>query len=378
MSHSVLVIAGEVSGDQRAAEVVRAVRARRPDVQFWGIGGPDMRAAGVETLHDIREMAVMGLAEVVRRYGFFHRVFHEMLAAAQARRPDAVLLVDYPGFNLRFAAKMKRRGIKVIYYICPQVWAWHRSRIPKMARMVDRLLAIFPFEPQVFANTTLKVDFVGHPLVDVAQAMRSAPQQVLPWQGAPCIALLPGSRRQEIDRILPAIWQTAGLIQQALPNASFLIAAPSESVATLVRARLAGLTGGPTRWELVVEKTREVLRQARAALVASGTATLETALMGCPMLVVYKTSALTFFFGRMLIRVNHIGMVNLIADRTVCPEFIQDDATPKKMAATLTPLLGNTPERAAQLAGLAEVAAKLGAPGAAARAADILLNELGA
>ena len=160
MNHSVLVIAGEVSGDQRAAEVVRAVHARRPDVQFWGIGGPEMRAAGVETLHDIREMAVMGLVEVLRRYGFFRRVFHEMLDAAKARRPDAVLLVDYPGFNLRFATHMKRRGIKVIYYICPQVWAWHRSRIPKMARIVDRLLAIFPFEPQVFADTNLKVDFV--------------------------------------------------------------------------------------------------------------------------------------------------------------------------------------------------------------------------
>lgn len=378
MSRTVLVIAGEVSGDQRAAELIRAVRARHPAVHFWGIGGPDMRAAGVETLHDIREMAVMGLVEVLRRYSFFRRVFDEMVATAEKQRPDAVLLVDYPGFNLRFAAEMKRRGIKVIYYICPQVWAWHRSRIPKMARMVDRLLAIFPFEPKVFAGTGLKVDFVGHPLVDVAQAARSAPPQDLPWRGEPRIALLPGSRRQEVEHILPSLWQAARLIQQQKPGASFLLAAPSDSVAHLVRNTLAELGGGPTNCELVVDKTREVLRQARAALVASGTATLETALMNCPMLVVYRTSLPTYLIGRQLIRVSHIGMVNLIAGRTVCPEYIQHDATPEKLAAGLLPLLGDTPERAAQLAGLAEVAAKLGAPGAATRAAEILCAELGA
>ena len=378
MSQSVLVIAGEVSGDQRAAELIRAVRARRPDVQFWGIGGPEMRAAGATTRHDIREMAVMGLVEVLRRYFFFRRVFNEMVAAAEAQRPAAVLLVDYPGFNLRFAARMKQRGIKVIYYICPQVWAWHRARIPQMAQIVDRLLAIFPFEPQVFAGTQLKVDFVGHPLVDVAQAARAAVPQPLPWQGGPQIALLPGSRRQEIERILPTLWRAAALIQEQTPGASFILAAPSEPVAKIIRAKLAELGGGPARWELVVDRTREVLRQARAALVASGTATLETALMGCPMLVVYRTSLPTYLIGRQLISVSHIGMVNLIAGRTLCPEFIQHDATPEKLAAGLLPLLGETPVRAAQLAGLAEVAAKLGAPGAATRAADILLAELGA
>ncbi|MCX7009981.1 MAG: lipid-A-disaccharide synthase [Kiritimatiellaeota bacterium] len=377
MSRSVLVIAGEVSGDQRAAEVIRAVRSRQPDVQFWGIGGPEMRAAGAETTHDIREMAVMGLVEVLRRYTFFRRVFNEMIAAAEARRPDAVLLVDYPGFNLRFAAQMKQRGIKVIYYICPQVWAWHRSRIPKMAQIVDRLLAIFPFEPQVFAGTGLKVDFVGHPLVDAAQAARTTLPQPLPWQGDPRIALLPGSRRQEIERILPSIWQAAALIQKQKPEASFILAAPSEAVAKMVRAKLAELDAGPARCALVVDQTREVLRQARAALVASGTATLETALMNCPMLVVYKTSLPTYLIGRQLISVSHIGMVNLIAGRTICPEFIQHDATPEKLAAGLLPLLGATPERAVQLAGLAEVAAELGAPGAATRAAAILLAELG-
>ncbi|MCX6998637.1 MAG: hypothetical protein NTV49_16530 [Kiritimatiellaeota bacterium] len=213
--------------------------------------------------------------------------------------------------------------------------------------------------------------------MDAAQAARAAPAQALPWPGAVRIALLPGSRRQEVDRILPVLWAAAARLERAVPGAGFLIAAPSAEVAALVRGRLATLTGGPAHCELVVGVTREVLRQARAALVASGTATLETALMGCPMLVVYKASPLMYFFGRLLIRVAHIGMVNLIAGRTVCPEFIQRDATPDALAAALAPLLGDTPERAAQLAGLREVSARLGPPGAAARAADIVLEELG-
>ena len=376
MTRSVLVIAGEVSGDQRAAELVRAAHAREPGLQFWGIGGDELRAAGMEILYDTHAMAVMGLGEVLRRYGFFRRVFADLVARARERRPDAVLLVDYPGFNLRFAAEMRKLDIKVLYYICPQVWAWHRARIPHMARLVNRLIAIFPFEPQVFAGTGLRVDFVGHPLVDAAQAARAATVQALPWPGAVHMALLPGSRRQEVDRILPVLWAAAARLERAVPGAGFLIAAPSADVAALVRRRLAALTGGPARCELVVGATRAVLRQARAALVASGTATLETALMGCPMLVVYKTSPLTYFFGRLLIRVAHIGMVNLIAGRTVCPEFIQRAATPAALAAALAPLLGDTPERAAQLAGLREVAVRLGPPGAAARAADIVLAEL--
>ena len=377
MTRSVLVIAGEISGDQRAAELIRAAQAHAPDLHFWGIGGDELRAAGMEILYDTHAMAVMGLGEVLRRYGFFRRVFADLVARARERRPDAVLLVDYPGFNLRFAAEMRKLGIKVLYYICPQVWAWHRARIPHMARLVNRLMAIFPFEPEVFVGTGLRADFVGHPLVDVAQAALAAPTQALPWPGNVHIALLPGSRRQEVDRILPVLWAAAARLERTVPGAGFLIAAPTDEVAALVRRRLAALTGGPAHCKLVVGSTREVLRQARAALVASGTATLETALMGCPMLVVYKAAPLMYVLGRLLIRAAHIGMVNLIAGRTVCPEFIQRAATPAALAAALAPLLGDTPARAAQLAGLREVVARLGPPGAATRAAAIMLAELG-
>lgn len=376
MTKSVLLIAGEVSGDMHAAGLVRAVRKKNPGVHFFGIGGDELRAAGMEIKVDARDMAVMGLAEVVRHYGFFKRVFASMLDLARTRKPDAVVLVDYPGFNLRFAAKAREMGLKVVYYVCPQVWAWHRSRIPKMARIVNRLIVIFPFEPDVFRNTGLKVDFVGHPLVDVTRVALSEPAKSLPWTGEPRIALLPGSRRQEIERILPVLLSAAALIEKRKPGASFILASPSQEMADRARAILSAQADKPVHCEIVVGETRQVLRQARAAMVASGTATIETALMGCPMVVVYKTSPLTYFFGRMLVKVPNIGMVNVVAGRQLCPELIQDAATPEALAAALIPLVDDTPERKAMLAGLDQVREALGQGGAAERAGDVLLEEL--
>lgn len=376
MTKSVLLIAGEVSGDMHAAGLVRAVRKKNPDVHFFGIGGDELRAAGMEIKVDARDMAVMGLAEVVRHYGFFKRVFASMLDLARTRKPDAVVLVDYPGFNLRFAAKAHGMGLKVVYYVCPQVWAWHRSRIPKMARIVNRLIVIFPFEPDVFRNTGLKVDFVGHPLVDVTRAALSEPARSLPWTGEPRIALLPGSRRQEIERILPALLSAAALIEKRKPGTSFILASPSQEIADRARAILSAQADKPAHCEIVVGETRQVLRQARAAMVASGTATIETALMGCPLIVVYKTSPVTYFFGRLLVKVPHIGMVNVVAGRELCPELIQDAATPEALAAALIPLVDDTPERKAMLAGLEQVRDALGQGGAAERAGDVLLKEL--
>ena len=376
MSRTVLLIAGEVSGDMHAAALVRAVRARAPDIRFVGIGGDELQAAGMELRRHVRDMAVMGLAEVLRRYGFFRRVFRETVELARALKPDLVVLVDYPGFNLRFAREAKKLGLKVLYYVCPQVWAWHRSRIGLMAEVVDRLLAIFPFEPAVFEGTGLRVDFVGHPLADEAARVRAAPPAPLPWKGEPRVALLPGSRRQEIHRILPPMWRAAELLEKSHPGMSFILAAPSEAVAGMVRQALSGLAGGPGRVEVVVGRTRQVLRQARAALVASGTATIETALMECPQVVVYRTSWLTYAVGKRVVRVPSIGMVNLVAGRRLCPELIQRDATPEKLAAALEPLLGDTPERAAMLAGYREVLHAMGEGGTAERAAAILLEEL--
>jgi lipid-A-disaccharide synthase len=373
---SVLVIAGEVSGDMHAAALVRAVRKKNPDVRFFGIGGDELRAAGMEIVVDSREMAVMGLAEVIKRYGFFKRVFAQMVELARTRKPDAVLLVDYPGFNLRFAEKAREMGLKVVYYVCPQVWAWHRSRIQKMARIVNRLIVIFPFEPAVFKDTDLKVDFVGHPLVEVAEKALAEPLKNLPWKGEVKIALLPGSRHQEIDRILPPMISAAALLEKKVQGAAFIIASPSEEIAAKVRHILSAQADKPARCEIVVGETRQVLRQARAAMVASGTATIETALMGCPMIVVYKTSPITYFFGRMLVKVPNIGMVNVVAGRQLCPELIQHAATPEALAGAMMPLIEDTPERDAMMVGLEQVRQSLGQGGAAERAGEILLQEV--
>lgn len=377
MTRRVLVVAGEISGDMHAAALVRELRARDPGLEFFGIGGDRLQAEGVALLHHVREMAVLGLSEVLRRYGFFRRVFGEVLAAARARRPDLVLLVDYPGFNLRLAARLHALGLKVVYYVCPQVWAWHRSRIPKMARILDRLLVIFPFEAELFRGTGLPVDFVGHPLVDDLRAALAEPLAELPWRGAPRLALLPGSRRQEIERILPVMAAAAARLEQAFPELAVLVAAPGAEAARCAGDVLAASGLRLRACAVVPGVTRQVLRQAGAALVASGTATLETALLGCPMAVVYKTAALTYALGRCLVRIPHIGMVNIVAGSAVCPEFIQGAARPAALADAVAPLLGDTPQRAAMREGLREVARALGEGGAARRAAELVLRELG-
>jgi lipid-A-disaccharide synthase len=373
-----MLIAGEISGDMHAAPLVRAIRQRCPDATFFGIGGPALRAAGMETIHDISQMAVMGISEVLRRYGFFRRVFHEMIQCARERRPDAVILVDYPGFNLRLAARLHAMGIRTCYYVCPQVWAWNRGRIPSMAKVLDLLLCIFPFEPPLFTGTGLRAEFVGHPLVDAPPEAPAQPSPPIPWPAARRAAILPGSRRHEVERILPALWAAACRISDTNPDTGFVIACPTEEVAAQVRNVLAQQPRAPAHWALVMGDTPNVLRQAHAAWVASGTATIEAALMRCPMLVVYKVAALTYWIARAVVRIPYIGMVNIVAGRTVCPEFIQHRATPENLAEALRPLLDpDDAARTRMLADLDAVVAALGKPGAATRAAELILETIG-
>ena len=213
MKKSVLIVAGEVSGDLHAAKVVRVVKNRSPETDFWGIGGDDMRAEGVELLQHTDQMSVMGIVEVLKHYRFFKGVLEQVLVEVDRRKPDAALLVDYPGFNLRLAAELKKRGVKVYYYISPKVWAWNKKRIPKMAKVIDRLMVVFPFEVEVFNGSGLQVDFVGNPLVAQIDESLSETRKSLPWQAERRIALLPGSRKQEIDRILPTMMEAAKTLE---------------------------------------------------------------------------------------------------------------------------------------------------------------------
>lgn len=375
----VMIVAGEVSGDQHAARLVRDLRAVRGDVEFFGIGGDALRREGVRTAVDARDMAVVGFFEVLARYPFFRRVFRQATEMLSAEKPDALLLVDYPGFNLRLAAKAHALGIPVLYYVSPQVWAWHRSRIPKMAKILDLLMVIFPFEVDVFADTGLKTVFVGHPLVESVRRTLAAPSPELPWPaGERRVAILPGSRRQEIRKVLPPMLAAARELRRRDPGISFLIPAANAELAALIEAQLAALPPEErAAIGLATGQMRAGVRQARAAMVCSGTATVETALLKCPMIVVYRTAALTYWFGRLIIRVPWLGMVNLIANRTLCPEFIQGAARPAAMADALEPLIADSSARRAQLAGLEEVAFQLEGEGQIKSAGRLVAETLG-
>ena len=373
-----MIIAGEISGDIHAGDLVAAIKESLPNAVFFGIGGDRMKEAGVELFYEVKDMAVMGITEIILRFGFFRRVFKHMLQIAEERKPDAVILVDYPGFNLRFAEKVHKMGIKTIYYICPQVWAWNRARIPKIAASVDRLISIFQFEKEHFEGTGLKVDFVGHPLVDEAKIALHGETPELPWNdGKPRVAILPGSRHQEIDRILPVLWKTALLIENKHAKAGFIIATPSEEISSYIREKLSKLPDGPSSFEIVAGVTKHVLRQATAAMVASGTATVETALMECPMVIVYKVAPITAFIGKRLIKIPYIGMVNIMAGKRICPELLQEKAQPAAIAAAMDPLVLDTPERGYMITQLGKVSATLGEGGAIGRAAAVVIDELG-
>ena len=372
MNKSILIIAGEVSGDLHAAKVVRAVKARSPETVFWGIGGDDMRAEGVELLQHTDQMSVMGIVEVLKHYRFFKETLNQVLAEVDRRKPDVALLVDYPGFNLRLAAELKKRGVKVYYYISPKVWAWNKKRIPKMAKIIDRLMVVFPFEVEVFKGSGLQVDFVGNPLVAQIDDILAQELKPLPWKSDRRIALLPGSRRQEIERILPTMLSAAKKLEVQFPDLSFMIASPNERIEKIVNEQVAQCPEKPSRLDVICGHARELMRQAEVAMVTSGTATLETALIGTPHILVYKTSAFTYWFAKAVVKISHIGLVNIVAGRTVCPELIQQDADPETLAMEMAKLMSDTPERQVMLKGYAEVRQLLGAKKASENVAEIL------
>jgi lipid-A-disaccharide synthase len=375
MSDSLMIIAGEVSGDMHAAKVVRELKKMRPDLTCWGVGGDELQAEGAELLYEVEEMAVLGFAEVLRKYRFFKQAFDRLLEEADRRKPKAALLIDYPGFNLRMAARLKARGIKVLYYICPQVWAWNRKRIPEMAKHLDRLMVIFPFEVEVFKKTPLRVDFVGHPLVEELQELKSGTLLPLPWTSPKKLALLPGSRTQEVEHILPILLETAREIHRRDRETGFVVAAPPRQ-RERIEALVAEAEELPDDFFVVTGQSREALRQATAAIVASGTATLESALLGCPTLVVYKTAWLNYWIGRMLIRIPWLGIVNITAGQEICPEFLQKRARPGLLAPAALSLLCKSERRQNMLQVFREIELLLGRSRVEHNVAAIVAEEL--
>jgi len=373
----VLISAGDASGELHAAALVEQLRRRDPGVRVLGLGGPAMEKAGVELVVSQRELAVGGVFEVLRDLPRIVSVWRRMTRALAEAKPDLVILVDSPDFNLPLAKRAKRAGIPVLYYVSPQVWAWRRGRIRRIAERVDRLAVIFPFEPAVYAGTGLAVDFVGHPLVDRLQPLgaeseRAAARRALGLDPErPLVLLLPGSRRNEVRTTLPLQLAAACALHARDPRVGFVVAVAPSIERSSIDAAIAATTL-PALLDLTVleGRTHEAMRAADVALAKPGTATLEIALLGTPFVVTTRVNRLTAFLIRRLVRVSSYTMPNLIAGRTIVPEFLQEDADPARVADALLALLRG-PERALQLAAFAEVRSALGAGGAAARAAAI-------
>lgn len=360
-------IAGEDSGDIHGANLIRALGDAAPDIACEGLGGTRMAAAGMALHYDLAGESIMGFAEVVKHFPRIRRLFLDTVARLKADPPDALVLIDYPGFNIRMAKAAHALGIPVIYYISPQVWAWKKKRIHQIAATVRKMLVIFPFEEKLYQDLGVDCAFVGHPLLD--HIARYKPR--VRYKGKPVIGVLPGSRRQEIQRILPDMVAVARGLQEEWPDAKFITPCVSEQRAEEIRAIAKGFP-----LEVIPDSMYDVLSAARFALVASGTATVETTLFGVPFIILYRVKPATYWLARALVKIEHIGMVNILAGRRIVPEFVQHDATPAKVLPVARELVADSPARETMLADLNAVRGLLGGAGASARAASEILAVL--
>ena len=362
---TIFISAGEESGDLHGAALARALRERFPRARLVGLGGARMRAEGVRLLAGLDELAVMGLAEVVRHLPFFLRLRRLVFATLERERVDLVIPIDYPGFNLRLARHARAAGIPVLYYIAPQVWAWHKSRVRDLARDADRVAVVLPFEEDFLRRGGVDARFVGHPLLDRAEPEQSRAE----WArangldpGRPVLALFPGSRAQEVRRHLELFSAAADRVVRRRQDVQPVVGVPGG---------IARGVYGDARWPLV-DSAGGLLRHATAAIAKSGTTTLEAGLAMTPLVVAYRMNPASYAVARRLVKVPHIALPNLIAEERVAPEFVQDAATPEALADVVLPLLDeNSEARKRMVAGLARVRERLGGPGASRRVADL-------
>lgn len=356
-----------------AARLATALH-KRLDVQIFGMGGPQMRAAGVEIVMDYEEVAVVGITEIVKHLPSLLQAMEKIVAEAEKRKPSLAILTDFPGFHLRLARKLKPRGVRNVYYICPQFWAWRPWRVNLIRRRFEKALCIFPFEKEFFSQAGISTEFIGHPLVGIVSATKDRKQFCGEYglaAGTTIVTVLPGSRSGELSHHLPVLQEACARIHARVP-AQFVVAAANPKDVEMLKA------GWPTglKPRVVVGETYNALAAADTAIVSSGTATVEAALLDVPMVVVYRVSPLTATLAKPLVRTPFFAMVNLIAQRQVVPELVQDDFTPENVAGEALRLLQDPNARSAVRAGLAEVRKRLGPPGAVERAADAVAELL--
>ncbi|MBI4570147.1 MAG: lipid-A-disaccharide synthase [Planctomycetes bacterium] len=368
------LIAGEPSGDRLGAGLIQEARRLAPGARFTGLGGAEMRDAGCDLLADLAREPVMGVARVLARLPYFLRLGRDTEKFLLRERPDVVVPIDYPGFNLRLAARMRGSGVPFCYYVSPQVWAWKRGRVRAMARVLDKMLVLFPFEVPIYRAAGLPVEWVGHPIFD-APAAGPDDAAFLALAGARpgqrVIGVLPGSRPQEIDRNLDTMIRAAERLDARIPGMKYLCPAAHAALAAQIRPRLAR---SRLDHAVLAGRAHDVMRAARFCFVTSGTATLETFAFGAPMTIHYRVSRLTEALGRRLIATRHIGMVNILAGRELVPEFFGSRHSPDAMAAAAAALVEDGPRREAALAAMRALRRRVALPGASARAARAVLE----
>ena len=367
----IYIIAGESSGDAHGAVLMREIVRLVPGAQFFGAGGPQMQKIAGEQFMDWTQEAVVGLWDVVVKYPYFREKFYRMYREIRGLNPDAVIFVDYPGFNLRLAHYLRRKQFtgKLIYYISPQVWAWNRGRIPRMAAFLDLMICIFPFEKSLYEASGLRTEFVGHPMIEELDKHRiDAPR--VPY----LVALLPGSRSREIKRIFPVMLETAKRLQRKDETIRFEASAASEPARELMQ-KMAAETGIGDL-PIGLKNSSDLMQRACVGMVASGTATLESSFYLLPFVLIYKVSWLTYLPGRLLIRVDHLGMPNILAGREIIPEFIQHEALPDRIADSVWKLYSDPTTRAAMVSEMGRIIKLLGGKGAGRGAAEAVVREL--
>ena len=356
-----------MSGDAHAAGLLRELTGLVEGLEIRGAGGPEMKAlSGGGTKDWVEDAAVMGVIEVLKRYGWFRERFGEMLEEIKIQKPDVLLLVDYPGFNLRFADAVRRElpDTKQVYYISPQVWAWNKKRIPKMVDLLDEMLCLFPFEKPIFENAGLKTTHVGHPLVDELSEKRIAG-----GREPDLVGLFPGSREREIAKLFPMMLESAVALRSWRDDLRFAVPAATPKLARTMRTMIA--KAGAEHWITLTDGgSHELMQRAACGVIASGTATLEAAAFGLPYCLVYKMAWTTYLLGKMLVKIKYIGLVNILAGEKVVEEFIQADAAAPEVSAWVRDILSNNEKRAALVGRLGEVSAKLGEAGTHRRAAE--------
>ena len=370
---TIYLVAGEASGDEHGAALMRALRELSPDIEFQGRGGPKMRTvAGEAFVNWSDSAAVVGLWEVVKRYGYFREQFQRALREIASINPDAVVLIDYPGFNLRLARALRKESpaLKIIYYISPQVWAWNRGRIGQMARFLDLMLCIFPFEAELYNKSGLRTVFVGHPMIE---NLAARPR----WEERQpnLIGFFPGSRLREVRKIFPIMVKAAHKVVAEQEEIHFEVAAASESLAVEIRKMLVA-TPLRDRVHVVTGDAAGTMQRAFAGIIASGTATLEAAYFRFPFVLVYKVSWPTYFAARLVLKTKHLGMPNVLAGRVIIPEFIQHRARPDTIAKAVLKLIDDQAARDVMISEFDAIIAKLGEAGASAKAARVVFDEL--